>query len=453
MADLATPPPLPLDAVPDDLLRRVFRHPSLSLHDILRFSMCSKGCRRAVHERDMLPALKVSINSTGPLVTSSGLVHGGPLDLRRGLSPTGRVQVAANVSSLDWLTSWPLLRGARGSLEYANVIISSVGDAAAEPLLPESWRALRDALDATGTRAHYTLNVPQKDLRDLMAWVEGSTCLGSLSCYLPSAYDNATLAGDCGALGRLTRLRRLSIHFEDVDFEGASFDDSLSGLASLTGLQELKLDVFPPDTLAPVWDSLTALTSLTFTSYRWGEPFGLLPRNLKYFCLMARYFPGPFVQRTGEARHICEPLSCPGLRASVGAAAAASLRHLHVIINMENFRECRDYTSQNCLVDLFLTPDSIPCAFPGLEQLTVILEDATDHPNVPHTADLVALLEAAPGLRGVWLRGFYSLSFNTMLCLQARRPGFKMRGGPSWGNCDIVLELPSELEPKEIKAE
>jgi hypothetical protein len=58
---------------------------------------------------------------------------------------------------------------------------------------------------------------------------------------------------------------------------------------------------------------------------------------------------------------------------------------------------------------------------------------------MPHSADLVSLLEAAPGLRRVGLRSVGQLSFRTVQWLARRRPGFQLEGEAG----DITLLLPA----------
>jgi hypothetical protein len=84
-----------------------------------------------------------------------------------------------------------------------------------------------------------------------------------------------------------------------------------------------------------------------------------------------------------------------------------------------------------------LVADSIPCAFSGLEEFILRVKE-TGLDDGPHSADLVALLEAAPGLRRVRLEGIPNLTSTTVTWLARYRPGFQMEVGDR----GVVLELP-----------
>jgi hypothetical protein len=135
-------------------------------------------------------------------------------------------------------------------------------------------------------------------------------------------------------------------------------------------------------------------------------------------------------------------LACPGLRDALGDSAA-SLRRLDIRIYCACARQFpykNTYFDVPCALRFDLTPDSIPCAFPSLEEF--LLEPVKPGAAARyHTADLLPLLEAAPGLRRVHLRDIGNVSLETVQWLLAHRPGARLSDCPE-GEGGKTIEIP-----------
>jgi hypothetical protein len=235
----------------------------------------------------------------------------------------------------------------------------------------------------------------------------------------------------------------------------------------MTGLQELYMSnhwMESPREAATL-SALSSLTALELSLSRWDEPFGPLPPSLKALGLVL--LPDVFNPRSPTATEPIvyrpvyhrEPFASPGLRASLtnnGTHAAPAVRTLALSFS-NHFSGCdQDEPYQARSMHIDLTPDSIPCAFPTLEEFTYqqyragydfrvsdSSEDeedraARDWGTVPQVFDLVALLEAAPGLRRVNLGDeITGVTDATREWLRRHRPGLRA----DWRPWSIKLEL------------
>jgi hypothetical protein len=301
-----------------------------------------------------------------------------------------------------------------------------------------------DALNTAAASAHVDTYFKKKQLR--LHWLEGCECLQRLHCNVGSrSLSRIDLPAAVVSIGRLTALTSLDLYVVSTKDPYFDYGSSLTGLVSLTALRELDrgIDWLLGEEACGPLTALGALTALTLQLGEWHELFGPLPPALDILTL---YLTPPQVyvqEESEEARRVFEPLESRGLRSSLSddGAAPPPLRRLRIIMNLERARlppnEEHGGDYQDFVVDLRLNAFSIPCAFPSLEEFTFTLKDAA-RPIVSQSADLVALLEAAPALRHVRLSNMNCLSIGTIQWLLAHRPGFRAGGAPR----SIVLELP-----------
>jgi hypothetical protein len=246
-------------------------------------------------------------------------------------------------------------------------------------------------------------------------------------------------------LSRLTGLN-LDVSNEMWDIE-IDMSEDIAKLAPLTGLKELEIwsdgMSLTPSSVAPL-AALSALTALALPLVDWHVPFGPLPLALEHLHLYLNTLSGAygFADLEGPARLVSVGLSCPALGPALGGAAVSSLRRLDLTYNAH--LACERTTdgegSALVVISLRLTPDSIPCAFPALEEFSFTLDLPVEGPeevDAAHTADLRALFKAAPGLRRVELEGINNLSLATWDWLRAECPGAQ------WGVDErtLIIEL------------
>jgi hypothetical protein len=302
-----------------------------------------------------------------------------------------------------------------------------------EPPTPDTWRRLRDLLSPTKIEVH------NSDPDTLFSWIEGCLRLRDLEI---AGLELDALTSLCrfSGLNALTHLYIIVQEEEGDRSKPFPVTDGFASLSSLSSLKELVLvpsmTAFAPAACAPL-AALTALTALTLPLAKWDEPFGPLPpalENLQLTLALPNHGFGFEVFESLSA--VTVDLACPGLRASLGAAAA-SLPRLTLVFDAEWARTDLHGIFIDCILSLPLTHDSVPCAFSGLEEFTLRLE-GTGVDDGPHSADLVALLEAAPGLRRVRLEGIPNVSCATTVWLSAHRPGFRMKEREGV----VVFELP-----------
>jgi hypothetical protein len=442
------PSSLVLEDLPDDLLRLCARGPSsdpLGIKDVMSFDACNKRLHALVQGGGVLRELTVVVETpiwkedewTGEVRFSRQICS---VDLSRRLDPHNRntIYLDANKASLSWLCSWPLLRGPP-LLERVEVDIRSMGEPAADPPPPELWRRLRDLLSPTAVELNCS-----SDVSDLKLWFGEEQVLWLAGC---------------------PRLRRARVDFgtyemvDDYSEEVGLGDGGLfHTLAPLMQLQELDLSaaamgLADPTACAPL-AALSSLTALTLPLAKWDEPFGPLPPGLasltlslvpttRAFHLQMAYGSDRFAAIPTHLSVVPLPLACPGLKDSLGPVAA-SLRRLSISMYTEYATEVND--DYNCFtlpysLHLALTPDSIPCAFPGLEEFTFRLEHMDAKAN-NHCATLTALLEAAPSLRRIWLIEVANVALETMEWLSERRPGFRVRCPAAAGEGGKVIVIP-----------
>jgi hypothetical protein len=340
---------------------------------------------------------------------------GGTLNLATSLHRTccvNAVYVRPTQASLGWLYMWGPLQGP--PVEYVRMRVYTTGPAPGEPgaATPETWRRLRDLLSPTAALLCIRPEV--------MRWVEGCS-------------------------SRLTRLEL------EPPRDPTSINTAVTSLQSLANLRELCL---PPeddeDTSLALADCsplsiLSGLTALTLGVHKWDEPCGPLPpalQNLEIQLLPPLVFFG-FDENTQDGRSVALDLTCRGLRDSLGPAAA-SLQRLTVTYQTFDASYNGNDEQVDCICHVNLTQDSIPCAFSGLKEFKFAVYEVDRRD--PHTADLVALLEAAPGLRRVQLDDIPNLSGTTTAWLLRERPGSQMHVDTQQGDTTtIVLEVAEQF--------
>jgi hypothetical protein len=444
-------PALTLECLPDDLLRVCarggFTSSPLSIREVLSFGSCNKRLYALVQGGGMLQELRVDFMSPVVFSNTEGdrgyhiQTVGHYLDLCRSLRPSNHhaILVCANQASLDWLCSWPLRRGPL--LDAVCVDLSHMGYVDVEPTLPEAWRRLRDLLSPTHAELHCSLTLPpDEDAAALELW-----------------FGDEQLSW----LGRCARLEYMRIDcsecysstYYEGGGEGIADGGLFSALTPLTQIRELcmsslKMGFKDPATAAPL-TALSFLTALTLPLAKWDTPLGALPPALqspsleflpavRAFNLQLNRYKSP------PAQPIIVPVSlaCPGLRDSLGPADG-SLRLLSISLHAKDARESSlrgNCFYLPCAFRFNLTTDSIPCAFPALEEFSLHAEHTGAEARY-HTADLLPLLEAAPGLRRVHLKKLGNVSLETMQWLARRRPGFQLtEAADSEGG--KVIEIP-----------
>jgi hypothetical protein len=436
--------PLVLEDLPDDLLRRCVRSGApaepLGVQDVLSLGMCNKNLRRLVQGGGVLREFRVTLSPNLLL----------PLDLpRRLLSGPRSLKIGTNIASLDWLCSWGALQGEPP--EKAELVLRYL-----ERVPPETRARLGAVRGLSPTFAKFNVEFdrarfltypptsPQFDEEDVKRFMDYAfgppppayaaivkEAVDALEgCPRLTSADVAVHSSQFGQLTRLTALRRLSLGFTDSDLQSA-----MNSLMPLANLRELQITILhsTPITSRPAVAVLTALTALTLPLGLPSDFIGPLPPALESLTLKLHNLDLNMMLE--EAPSVVRlDLKSPKLRETLSAAAAASVRRLtiHCIDEYDgvsvNFR--------SCVLRLALTVCSIPCAFYGLEEF-IFTVDKTARPNPLHSADLVALLEAAPGLRRVTLSGVQNLSEPTQQWLAAHRPGHCLGGGEG----DTMLEL------------
>jgi hypothetical protein len=255
-------------------------------------------------------------------------------------------------------------------------------------------------------------------------------------------FDASIIPAELPPVGRLTRLTSLRLNINPRDMAGpmpasVSLGTGLEALAPLQAIRRLCLGgigLRHPAECAPL-AALSALTSLTLPLTRWDEPLGKLPPNLKTLELshlpevVPVDLPPPPLP---PPPHLPVSLSYPLLKPALGTAAT-SLRCLTVALNLHYVRT----------LVMNLARYSAPCAFPHLTEFHVRISGAGTHGA--NTADLVALLEAAPRLGYIWLEDFKHLSSKTLHCLRDQTSDFLVKYREPEGNynlrggCEIKL--------------
>jgi hypothetical protein len=445
--------PLTLEDLPDDLLRRIVREYSLTLPDVLRFSECCRRFHQLAQGGGVLRELKVEVISLPNPISAAlaaAALHGRQ-EPRRYPSfdaSNNTLTVVYKTGCLDWLCAWPLLRGAP-PLDRVEVVVGKYyEDPPAPAPLVKAWRRLLRTLDAATSCLHVVLyeNCDEESGRGLDAAstviaLGEAARLDRLHVVLEAVANPARLLA---AVGRLARLRSLSFNDEyGFDIQQPYTSDRFEALSGLAGLQELTLELMYPSAPA-AFAPLAALSSLTFLELhlrRWDLPFPNLPPNLQHLRLELRpdsdYEHGYGEEIDEEGTNcIRETLPAPGLIDTLGGAGAAlSLRRLEVNFSFHKFYFMEAGGLARYAVRLALTPESFPCAFPALEEFSLYLGH-TRKDSSCHSADLVALFEAAPGLRSAEIQHIGNLSFETMEWLDRHRPGRRLERtrGPSPGS-------------------
>jgi hypothetical protein len=463
------PPTLTLEDLPDDLLRICLRPPvPLTLRDVFAVQMLNRRLRAIAQEPGLaLGELEVVLTFPHRDLQREGFTYefDPVLDLHHRLEGLCTLVVYANEASLDWLCDDFLQRfpapgrGVSVHLETADGFDPQV-------TLPATWRRLSRLLSPTSARLFNDDEIYNDaiephfddqywDLIDAATtWLDCCERLTSLEVYF--------LVDDLHFLSGLTRLTRLDagLHYIVDQYHVAIYaEDNLENVMSLTGLQELNIfstgdnncGILSPDSCAPL-AALSSLTALTLPLAYWADSFGPLPPALKSLALQLRPLKSNICLQVlleeDDRRIPYEPaqplplaLACPHLLDDE-AGAAASLPRLDITFTIGRagivYTRASEWCAQYAL-HLTLAADSIPCAFSALEEFSFKLQEEKNGVG-PHVADLVALLEAAPGLRHVRLEGMHSLTFNTILWLEEHRPGFRFSGGAK----NILLTLPLE---------
>jgi hypothetical protein len=439
-----TPAPLVLEDLPNDLLRHCLRAGSLAPRDLIAVRMLNRRLRALVNEGGALRELTIAImhanewdEAAGELVPFFGLY--------RRLLSSNTLQTDANQASLGWLADWPLLRGPL--LMNVTLDIISVGDFEAEPALPETWARLRDLLSPTAAvlccqpdpNPPYTLFWSLQG-EAAVSWLVGCPRLHSLRVEVSGAEEiygpepqGLPIGNVCEALAPLTQLKELNFSPGYGFLQPGGFAPlaALSALTALT-LPLAKWDVTEPELLpvGPLPSLPPALETLTLQ---------LSPLSGGFVLEDLRGGDYPYYEQPDVPQRVDESLESAGLRDAL-AAAAPTLRRLDIILTTGEAAQVSKSRYEHSFayaLYLKLTPESLPCLLPGLEEFSFNLDDQDSGEN--HTAGLIALLEAAPGLRRVRLKGINSMSLMTMVWLAEHRPGFRLEGG-QW---DITLELPA----------
>jgi hypothetical protein len=553
-------PPLTLESLPDDLLRRClragrFHFPYVThLEDILSFASCCRRFRNIVYEGKVVEHVNLHIvdweKGTGADPASDP--PSDPLGLHRSLWQN-IIVIAANSRSLEWISSWPLLRAPffdKGSLMIS---IESRGDAAADPALPAAWGRLAAALDRAGNPLHVpvstTSTVGDKGvLYGTLDWLRGVSSLRELGLTISAREDlNSQRPGNLAPcferIVLLPQLTKLSISCRDdsddeaeeggkkeeaaagaaaataaaaaggegaaaaemeveeenavpaggaaaataaaegaeaaaaemevdaapaggaeeaaaaaaapkaaAEAEGAkppfrrsSLAQMLSKLGPLTALQALDFDglELTRSEYAPL-SALSSLTALTLPLHHHRKSLAPLPPGLQTLSIYLQPeeddgdLTGQWNDVQWETRAVVLTLSAPNARRVFArTAAGASLRSLHITVDLQIARNAY-YTSgmvkeddepPHFIVRLSLSRDSLPCAFPGLEEFSFALEEAYNPQimgRLPQMVDFVALFRAAPRLRTVRLKGIHEISYDSLQWLMRRRPGFRI---------------------------
>jgi hypothetical protein len=422
----AAPPsgPLTLEDLPDDLLRLCVLggascSSALLLRDILSLGMCSRRLRTLVQGGGVVRHLRVLVRKPREDPTDDAF-------LRPRLSDPTTIEISSELPSLEWLCSLGPLRGL--TPQYVNLQLVFHWDR--PPLiplpLPAPWRRLRDLLSPTCVLAVVEGTSPEgagTSQEGIAAWLEGCPRLDRL-------LTQSLLIDEVPLFSRLTTVRQLYLGVSEPPTTYPSYETMIEALAPLQKLRDLALHCFPfihPSECAPL-AALSALTALTLLLANWDEPPGPLPPALKN--LEINHFPD--AQILGPIPHLPLSLAYPLLKPALGAAAT-SLRHLTIRVRLFSFVQT---------ILAHLTPESAPCAFSRLEEFNIRLYGQGTRGN--NSADLVALLEAAPRLRLINLQDIQHISNSTLQWLQVRRQGFRLmyKQGENNAPGTSVLELP-----------
>jgi hypothetical protein len=320
------------------------------------------------------------------------------------------LKVFMNQRTLDWLCSWPLLQQA--ALDEARVSFCGLRYAAQEPLVPATLRRLLRRLQPTSVFLDSFGSQP--DNEHLLRTLTESSRLSMLESEGASMEDSDLLSN----LGHLTSLQWLFVVFDDPDRSVLPVS-ALTSLAPLTALQNFSIvGSVTLSGLTPL-AALPSLTSIMVPLADSSRLFGPLPPLLERLNLSFPAPQGPGVL-IGQARVRPLSLECPALGPSLGAAAT-SLSTLIIHIGLEDEEE---EGAEDSMFYFNTTRMTIPCFFPKLDGFYMYLGKLGEGAGTGNSADLVALLEAAPGLRKIILGGIGGLSMATILWLETHWPGY-----------------------------
>jgi hypothetical protein len=340
---------------------------------MISIAACNRRLRELVQEGSMLRKIEVVVEAAHDQKWNPAtLAYLHVPDCRRKLVSyrPHTVHIMANQASIEWLCDWELLRGP--ALDSVAVEIRSMGNAALEPALPAAWRRLRDLLSPIA--AEVDCNYDEEEAA--LEWVTVCPRLQSLNI---DTGDNVSL------LGRFPLPRRLFVNLigpDEARYEGHVMEDRLTDIAPLKGVKELDMDAnygfTDPASFAPL-AALTAVTALTLSLAEWDTSFGPLPSALERLTLKLLPLPYAFELFPYDYNHVHDvsiSLACPGFKESLGGAAD-SVKHLDITLEVGEaglVRPMREQPTPAIVnIELALAPDSIPCAFPALEEFSFTL--------------------------------------------------------------------------------
>jgi uncharacterized membrane protein YgcG len=478
---LEPPPPFTLSDLPDDLLRHILRSSSINLRvrDLLAFGRTCRRFRTVVKEGGLLRRLSVRLDPrpkrTRLLPTSAPPTLILNPDKQSPLLAAlfGQTRTARGIEEVH--LDLACISRPPGETDRDTLALPAAAWRRLHLLQPHTARLGLLSYDINNEEAEENASMSEEEEEELTQQTLGvdllyaSSRLTALTALLTNGSELPYLQ-----LERLRSLRSLTFerfsrgHAPDTQSLSINGSNLAPALLPLTRLESLtilsvpgwlgmddynrsaygSLHLNPDEGSLGALSALTALVSLTLGTLPSDAIFPPLPPSITELCLTMIH------RRTLEPWYSSHhwglipveerlepppppPPPPPPVAPDGGVAAApaagpppSSVRRLSIcyLLDCKDSERTTIYDARSCALRLELTPRSLPCAFPALEEFIFTIPNATKY----NTADLTDLFEAAPNLQRVRLEGMGSLTGRMVAAMMGGawdRPGGGGEGG------------------------